>query len=624
MYADHHNSNKYEFSIKTNYFLLWKAILNMPIANDPIDITKDPRELLMDQFNIINNTNLLYTDFVFSTPSVAEILTNEINTKVTITPILASGYYPKRDFYYNRLDLNALFDNNAVEVTFTEDDENLSDIIDQVNEKYGIYLRPEDYVDVPLPDYSSLSINPNPQITVSATPESLIYLGTGILTLGERVRPVDDYDYTRNILIVTDSDNPSVYENTVVLLDTQYNKASYFKLFRNTVDVTKFRVDKVIPLSTGNFYLGGLFEFEAAIGQDPLDEHICAGVIIDTNGMIVQASETPLFGTNSNKHYGLNRLIDSVYLADVENTITPENTIKLYRYDSLGQRDTGYEVTGIAYDPVMIRVANDGKVYTVSEQYNGPLVNDPGTNGNQIRIDRLNIDGTADIGFSTVYIRSTGLSDVAPVMDILPLNGGGAFIYLKPIHGVSTANDYPIVNDTPFVIGTDPLDASFNPVFRIDNSGILVTSFKTVLPDNAPNTVVINSSALEEDSDFLSYSSNKLIAVTNRVNPITGFEGLSTLCFNLNGQLTNIAPSSYVTDVRWESIIKFIKYENGSFILTGTGKKKLPTGGWGNTEYMVATYNQSGQLTGIVYQPVVPGNMNPEIYDVSMVEWKIT
>lgn len=594
----------------------------MPNPNDPIDITKPATELLIEQFNVLNNTNLNHNDFLFSTPETASIAATEINTKVILSPKVSSGYYTDREFYYRRIDVAELFNNDKVEITFTEDDENLSDIIDQVNTKYGIYLQSSDYVDVPLPDYSELATNPNPSIVVAINPESYIYVGTGNLVLGERVRPIDNYNYTRNILVVTDSEDPGTFENDVVLLDTEYKKAGYFKIFRNTTQIDHFRVDKVIPLSNRRFYLGGQFEFDASLNGDPLQSYECSGVIIDTFGMITKASVEPLFGVGNNQHYGRNKNIDKIYLADVESLITPAAPVKLYKYDVDGELDDEFDPQ-LSYDPIMVRVDSGGKIYTVSPQFTGPLPNDPGTTGKQVRIDRLNSDGSIDNSFSPVNIRVNGNDDVMPLMDLLPMDGGGFFACFKPVYGTSVLSSYPIVNDVPFVTGSDPTDCAFNPVFRINQSGGLVSAFKTVLANNKPETVMIDNVGLTEDRFSLVYADNKLSVLTYRNNPITGFAQFGVMNMSVSGNINNIAPERYVNDIRWDSIVAFNRFDNGQFILSGLGRIKLQTGGWGNVQHLMASYNQSAQLTGIVYQPVVVGTPNAQIYGVNIVEWMV-
>jgi hypothetical protein len=595
----------------------------MPNPNDPIDITKPATELLIEQFNVLNDTNLNHNDFLFSLPEPASVPSTDINTKVVLTPKVSSGYYTNREFYYTRIDVAQLFNNDKVEITYTEDDENLSDIIDQINTKYGIYLQASDYIDVPLPDYAELATNPNPSIAVAINPESYIYVGTGNLVLGERVRPIDNYNYTRNILVVTDSEDSGIFGNDVVLLDTEYKKASYFKVFRNTTQVDYFRVDKVIPLSNRRFYLGGQFEFEASLDDDPLQEYECSGVIIDTYGMITKASEEPLFGQTANKHYGRNKNIDKIYLADVENLVTPAASIKLYKYDIDGVLDDTFDPQ-LSYNPVMVRVDSGGKIYTVSPQFTGPLPNDPLTTGKQVRIDRLNDDGSIDNSFSPVNIRvNSGADDVMPLLDLLPMDGGGFFACFKPIYGTSVLSSYPIVNDVPFVSGSDPDDCAFNPVFRINQSGGLVGAFKTVLPNNKPETVMIDDVDLVEDKFSLMYADNKLSVLTYRNNPITGFAQFGVMNMSISGNINNIAPERYVNDIRWENIVAMNKFDNGQFILSGLGRIKLQTGGWGNAQYLMASYNQSAQLTGIVYQPVVVGTPNAQIYDVNVVEWLV-
>lgn len=607
-----YNSNKYEFVEKG-----FHKGLNMPTPNDPIDIEKSQIEILMDQINVLNNVNLNHNDFIFSLPSTASFALSDINTKVTITPKITSGFFNSRDIYYKRIDVAQLFNNDLIEIVVTTETL-LSEIIDQVNDKYGINITAADYVDVPLPVPDPLI--PNPTVTVAIKPESYIYVGTGGLILGERIRPVDDSGFIRNIALITDSDEGAGYVNEVMLLNTNYEPAGYFDLLRNTVSVDTFEATKLLALPNGKFYVGGNFEFDAAIGAGTLQTHIATGLIIDNNGLVEQVSATPLFGAGVSSRYGINKSINAVYLADIDNLVTPTNPQKLYKFNLDGTRDNTFNPTGISYTPVLVRVADDGKIYTVSDQFSAPLVSDPLITAKQIRIDRLNSNGTADNTFSTIYIRSTGIVDVTPIVDLLPITGGGGFICLKPIHGLAVTGNYPIVNDIPFVTGSEPTDSAFNPVFRFNQSGGLVTTFKNVLLNNNASTVMIDHASIKENDSVLSFADNKLIVLTNRINPLTGHTHRAPVCFNTSGNIINIAPDRLASDVRWTNVVSFNKFSNGKFIIVGQGTRRLANGGWSTAEYMVAVYNQSGQLVNIGFKPVIVGVPIPGIFGCAVTE----
>jgi hypothetical protein len=591
----------------------------MPTLSDPIDLNKTDEEILMDQINAENSTNLDYSDFIFSVPVPASIPLTDINTKITLTPRVTSGYIKPRDIFYKRIDLAQVFNNNDIDI-IVDTEEDLSDLINQINEKYGINLRTGDYLDVAVPAIDPLNPVLNRQVVVQAHPESYLYVGTGNLILDPRVRPVDDYNYVRDTFVITDSSNPAVYENTIVSLNSVFNESAYFDFLRNTVSVDFVRIDKIIALPNRNFYLGGQFEFEAALNGDPLQPYVSSGLIIDTNGLIVEQSSTPLFGVGLNNRYGVNRNINYVYLCDPDGLISPSNSTQLYRYTLDGQRDILFDPDGLGYVPEIVRVADDGKIYTASSEYTGPLVSDPLQTAKQIRIDRLNSDGTLDLSFSTIYIRSTGISDVTPVVDILPITGGGGFVLLKPIHGISTSSDYPIINDEPMVLPTDPLDCSFNPVFRFNQDGLRVPGFSRILLNNEPSSVLINSSNLNIDDKCLSYADNKLLVLTNRRHPITGYTHKQLMCFNMNGTLLNIAPSSLAADIRWVSDVSFVRLDNGRILLAGVGQTRLPSGGWASARSLIVMYNQSGQIIETVYTPIVSGTPDPQIYDIATVE----
>lgn len=582
--------------------------------NDPLNIAKPAIEILMDKINAENLLSLSVDDFLFSAPVPATLTFSTVNTKVTLTPKVSSGFYNSRDIYYERLDLAQILHNQTVEIIVTTETL-LSQLIPQINTLFGINLTSDDYNDTAIP-----AVVPGVEhsVVVQAKATSYLFIGTVNLVLGEKVTPVDESGYSRNIFIVTDSDEPSVYENKLVVLNSDHVESDNFVPMRNATNITKFRIDKLLTLSNKDVYLGGEFEFSAALGVNPLAAIDCSSIILSPTGAVKSAHAGLLFGPGVLNLYGQNRGVDKTYVVDPTGLIGV-NANNLYRYDNAGTLES-YGAIGIAYTPTLIRLCDDGKLYTVSPEYVAPLASDPMTSAKHIRIDRLNTDGTLDGTFSTVYIRSTGVADVTPVMDLLPLNSAGAYVVLKTIHGASSGGSTPIVNDVPFVSGLDPIDCSFNPVFKFNQDGTYSTFFKNLLLNNDPSSVVIDDVTMKVGDSVLSYGENKVAFLTKRVNTLTGYTHRAPVSFTAAGAIVNIAPARLSNDIRWINADRIVPLITGKFLIFGQGYTRLPSGGWSTAGALVGLYNQSSQLEYVVYKPVVAGLGNPQIYNLAVNE----
>lgn len=582
--------------------------------NDPLNIAKPAIEILMDKINAENLLSLVADDFLFSAPVPATLTFSSVNTKVTITPKVSSGYYNTRDIYYERLAIDQILNNHQVEVIVTTETL-LSQLIPQINTLFGIYLSADDYEDTPIP-----AVVPGVEhsVVVQMKTTSYLFIGTVNLVLGEKVTPADDAGYSRNIFIVTDSDEPLVYENKLVVLNSDHVESDNFVPMRNATAVTKFRIDKMLLLSNRDVYLGGEFGFSAALGGDPLAVFESDSIILSPTGAVKSAHAGLLFGPGTLNLYGQNRGVDKTYVVDPTGLIGV-NANNLYRYDNEGTLEA-YGANGIAYTPTLIRLCDDGKLYTVSPDYMAPLVSDPLTSAKHIRIDRLNADGTLDGDFSTIYIRSTGTDDVTPVMDLLPLNSAGAYVVLKTIHGASSGGPVPLVNEVPFVSGLDPVDCSFNPVFKFNQDGTYNTFFKNILLNNDPSSVVIDDVDMKVGDHVLSYGQNRIAFLTRRVNTLTGYTHRAPISFTSIGAIVNIAPSRMSNDIRWISADKVVPLITGKFLVFGQGYTRLPSGGWSTASALVGLYNESSQLEYMVYKPIVAGLTNPQIYNLAVNE----
>jgi uncharacterized protein (DUF1330 family) len=590
----------------------------MPIdLNSPLDIQANQLDILIQQVNIENNTELFADDFLFSPPRTAELLFSDINTAVTITPKVTSGYYGSKDIYYKRLNVTEIITNSNILITRGTATK-LSELIPQVNSKYGINITDIDYLDVDLPAVDPLDPDAEFSVVLKILDTSYLFYGIVNVIVGKIPVPVDPAGYSRDIYLSLYSDDTNVYKNRFIALDASREISQTFSLFRNATNITNFDVKDFLVLSNSDICLKGEFTFDLLS-----DTKSPKSVIMSKTGLIKTTCDDYLFGDISQVVRYQNKGVDKVYIIDKNNLIGTNTVNKLYRYGNDGLLDTLYVPTGIDYTPSTISLCDDGKLYTASSQY-VQVELDPVTLNNitvkRIRIDRLNIDGTIDDTFTPVIIRSTGVADVTPVLQIMPVNSLGAWVAMKAINTVSTGSDSPIVNNTPFVLPTDGNDGSFNTVFKFNQNGSYDDNFKQLLPNNHPDSIYIDSILFQPGSRVLNATSKYVTFISNRINPLTGYTHRSPISFDMHGNLYNAMPESLLEDVRWVYIDDVINQYNGNFLVRGKASSRNVSGGWNPAGPMIVEYNEKSQLTQILYQTAIGSTVEQSIYGIAITE----
>lgn len=579
----------------------------MPVdLNAPLDITKTQVQILMEQINVENNTELLASDFTFSAPEVATILFSDANTKVKLTPKVTSLYYGSRDIFYKRMDISKILSNENVEIIPTPAQTLLSHLIPQINSAFGINLTADDYNDTTLPVVNPVNPDAVLSVVVNIKPTSYLFFGTTNLVIGAKIRPVDEVGVSRDIYVVSTEGANTVYTNTLKVFDTVYNNSQTFQLFRNCFDVTKFRIDNVIVLSNTDICLRGEFGFDAAIGTAPLQTYDVTSVIVSALGNVKAASVPYLFGDQTFNKYFTHKVIDKVYTIDTADIIGT-NASKVYRYNNDGSLDTAFNMPSLSYVPTTIAIAQDGKIYTASPELTGPPPATPTTPTNHVRIDRFLPSGLIDPTFNAITITSTGSSAVTPVVAIKPITLLGIWVLLKPINGVSTAGNAPVVNLLPLVPGSTANDGSFNPVLRFNIDGAYNSQFKPLLLNNEPTSVFIDSVETVAGDSILNGTNAVVSYVTNHVNSVNGYTYRELISYDSAGkQISNITALN-TGELKWDTLQQVVNLSNGNNIVRGIGRKRLTTGGWSNPIPTVAIYNKESQLLRTIYAPLSSG-----------------
>lgn len=566
----------------------------VPNLNDPLNIQRPPLEILMEQINIENSTELLVSDFVFSLPEAATLSFSDINTKVVISPKPTSGYFGTREIFYKRMSIADILQNEDVEIlTTTEVD--LEEIITQINTKFGINLTADDYVNVTLPTVDPLDPDAVLTVTVAINPDSYLFMGTTNLVLGPRVRISDEIGVARDYHILTDAGADSIYENKLIVMDTTFGISQAFRLFKNAIDITKCRIDDFIILNNTDICLRGEFGFDVALGVTPLQTYDVTTVIISSTGNIKSVDEDVLFGGVGITNFITNRNVSKVYTIDQADEIGTSSN-RVYRFNNDGTLDSAFTIPNLPYIPACLRLDDEGKIYTASAQRLATTPTSPLVAEEHVRIDRFLPNGQIDVGFNPVIITTTGVGTITPVVDIKPFNLLGAWILLKPINGTSTSVQSPVINLLPLVPGGTATDGSFNPVFRINYDGSYYTAFKPLLLNNSSDTVFIDTVQITADTLAVNGSNEKVSYLANRINPINGYLQNSLVSYKADGSLVQLVNASLVDEIKWDTIKEAIALSNGNTVVYGSGKVKLSNGGWSAAYDRAALYNKDSQL----------------------------
>lgn len=149
------------------------------MATHVTDFTKSDVQILIDLLNAkVPNLALTPELVTFGLPSLNAL--NGRNTKVTITAVPGSGYKNFRDLEYNRVDYAVIPGARSVE--FPKGDSTLiSELVAEINARFGLNISANDYVDGPLPEFVEGQPNQKIDFNFTAAADSLIYRGTMVL-----------------------------------------------------------------------------------------------------------------------------------------------------------------------------------------------------------------------------------------------------------------------------------------------------------------------------------------------------------------------------------------------------------------------------------------------------------
>jgi hypothetical protein len=143
----------------------------------PLD--KPSLQLILDAINRRNRTRLTLADVVITRPVPATTEDAFVNSAITVTGTGTTSYTGPDPVHYRRLDFDTLL--APRDRTFTvangEVDFTMSDLLPQINTRYGLALTTDDVVD------GSWSPSPTDYVDVllEARDQSYAYIGSSLL-----------------------------------------------------------------------------------------------------------------------------------------------------------------------------------------------------------------------------------------------------------------------------------------------------------------------------------------------------------------------------------------------------------------------------------------------------------
>lgn len=200
------------------------------------DYTKLPEQILLDLINNDNSTSFQMGQLLFSAPTVranddGEPSHNNRRTSIRVTAAEGTGYTNYVNVQYNRIHFRDVFEvanpDPAIEfpVAAMEFDlgENarLTDLIPEINTRYGLNLQASDFWDRALPAFDGPPPYADSFVRLESKPESPVFVG------GVRLR-IKPNDYPLDQRLPNNTLSGLEYDNTSWMIPEAYPKLDAF------------------------------------------------------------------------------------------------------------------------------------------------------------------------------------------------------------------------------------------------------------------------------------------------------------------------------------------------------------------------------------------------------------
>ncbi len=581
----------------------------------PLDISKNPKEIIIDKVNAVNGLQLDFDDFVFEDPEAyAGSQYPKANTKVKIVPKTTSQFYNSFTIYYTRMSLDTILDNDRVSIargTGTD----LSDLMPAINQAYNINMTGEDYFDTTLPLVNTLDPLAEVPVMVVAKPTSFLFIGNFKLMLNRvATNPVPQNLESADVFIVLDQPYEPVHKSTMVCHMTTGEVVDNFKFLRNCNTVSLVEITKIKYIKNFGILVYGTFKFNIAIqGVDQDIDTNCilisfaGGVIGNMNDLFGASTIDVLDFVKSNSN-------EALYVLDQTDSLGTEPS-KFYRFNAQGTLDVGFSLIGVNEPVLHARIDSQNRIYAVTEKT--VLVdtdNNPATPDVPVRqqwIQRFFDDGTRDSSFNKVVLTTTDNQDSWSVGYIDPIEGDinttdtGIYVGMVFKDQLHSLGPMLLVNDVPLVDGSVTTDYGILPIIKINNIGIQDTNFVSRQVSYKPEAVYeFDSTQVPKvGDDYISSSGNNVVMLSYRENPITGVLHKLPMLYDKTGVLKRIGGDAYFDSYVWSKATSIDTLYRGSVVVSGMCRLPDGQGGYLPQEHMVAAYDAKTQVEGIIFKP---------------------
>lgn len=513
------------------------------------------------------------------------------------------------------MDLTAVLDRPSISIKRTTE-ENLSELIDQINTEYGIDLKAEDYIDVPLPVVNPANPLAEFDVTITAKPDS--YIVTGDYTF--RINRVPDVSSNEvedvvTVVVLQETNEPT-HEHTLRMFDVKGTEGQFFDFLKGSTATTKVKIDDYFYIQEKGILLFGEFDFVYEEPGYPSVYVVSNCILISVSGQLLR-DYNDQFDQGHGLVYMQGKSTKYIYAYDESNALGVSPS-KIYRYGLDGVRMDYYPSFGQDVD--YFTIDQNDRVLAVTKQFDVQmdLDNDPATPDQTVKvydIIRLDVDGLLDATYSRTRVRTNSGNDPWKVGHIEAIGGdkdstvGGLYVSFIPSENPSSQGESPIVNDVPLVPGNEPL-YGYLPMVRILNNGTLDATFdvkqKSVLP-----AAVYTYDALQvpvTGKQHYTVTGNEVTYMSYRVNPITGHMQDLPMTYGQDGKLKPFTGEDYVLSPLWETYESIASARNNVFVIFGKGQLPNLAGGYHPMAQSVVSYNRYGKPLATVLTDVVGVN----------------
>jgi hypothetical protein len=602
-----------------------------------VDYSKGSIVALFQLLSNRNNIVLNPSDWDVSDPEVfSDPLRPNYNTVLVITPHVGTGYVNTSQVVYTRMDVNEIFATEPIDVSKMDLSKivNLSDLVPYLNIQYGLNMTLDDYTDTPLPAYDPVYPNKIRQVTFATKSTSYFYVGNVTLNVGPVLTPVVDQDgVQRSYYVYCTGYSLSSASKSLVKLNSNGIQDIGFNFLANASALTAFSVEKIIQQANGQLAILGDFAFNYTDSTGITTPIVAKTLMIDRyTGAVVGYAQTRQIKLTDQSVIYSRRGMTTKYIIDATYNGTGQNPAGLYQLQNETTFNAAY-VPGITYVPAFVRLDSDGKLYTVSKPITGNNPYNPTQNAMYIRVDRLNADGSLDLGFSPIYVMAN-VAGQPPlnVIDLYPIQGDGGFFVVNPTNGVdASVAVIPFINNVPLFDKSKPLNTTFswNPVVKFNADGTQDISFKGTLPSSYyPSIFQQNTDYAAAPNDpspwMLFVPGNKINLLSYRTNPATGFTHYQPIQFDEMGNVILGTLASWQNAFKWTTLPKLQDQTNGAMVGFGfvqTLLSAVPGAGLSAPYSAVVRYLGDGEPDRVLYRaPIANGNDNPVIAGVFITE----